>query len=404
MPADYDILIVGGGMVGASLACALAGHGLSIAVVEAQIPPATWPRDSTDLRVSALTRATQRIFGALGAWDRMVGQRVSPFRDMHVWDAAGSGAIHFDSAEIGEDTLGYIVENRVIQATLWESMTACEDVEVIAPAAPAALTLDQDGARLRLEDGRELAALLVVGADGADSRLRALAGLDARQWDYHQKAVVATVRTEQSHRETAWQRFLPTGPLAFLPLSDGACSIVWSTTPEHADALLARDEDAFRAELAQAFEHRLGRIESAGPRAAFALRMLYAPRYVQPRVALVGDAAHAIHPLAGQGVNLGLLDAAALAEVVLHAHAADRDIGGMATLRRYERWRKGDNLATMAAMDGFKRLFGSRLAPLRWARNVGLTLTDDLGPLKHLIMRRAMGLAGDLPPLARGRV
>lgn len=401
--AVYDIVIVGAGMVGAALACALRASGLRLAVVEAQpLPAEIHPGDDCDLRVSAITRASQRIFESVGAWDGMRARRVSPFRDMHVWDATGHGEIHFDSAEIGEDTLGHIIENRVIQLALLERMRSLDNIDLIVPARLVEFAAKADSVQLRLDDGRCLEARLAVGADGAESHLRRLAGIGTRGWKYEQKALVTTVQTELPHRETAWQRFLPTGPLAFLPLSDRRSSIVWSTTPEHADALLAMDEQRFLAELEQAFDARLGRmIASPGPRAAFPLRLQHATAYTAPRIALIGDAAHIIHPLAGQGVNLGLLDAATLAEVVLDAQRAGKDIGASATLRRYERWRKGGNLAMMAAMDGFKRLFGNDLAVLKLLRNIGLNITDTAAPVKNLILRHAMGLSGDLPSIAR---
>lgn len=401
--AAYDIVITGAGMVGAALACALGASGLRIAVIEAQPPPADIHSGGDyDLRVSAITRASQRIFESVGAWDGMRARRISPFRDMHVWDATGNGEIHFDSAEIGEDTLGYIIENRVIQLALLERMRALDNVELILPARLVEFSTHTDSVELRLDDGRCLTARLAVGADGAESHLRRLAGIATRGWRYEQKALVATVQTELPHRETAWQRFLPTGPLAFLPLADGRSSIVWSTTPERADTLLAMDEKRFLAELEQAFDARLGRmIASPGTRAAFPLRLQHATAYTAPRIALIGDAAHIIHPLAGQGVNLGLLDAATLAEVVLDAQRAGKDIGALATLRRYERWRKGGNLAMMAAMDGFKRLFGNDLAPLKLLRNLGLNITNAATPAKNIIVRHAMGLSGDLPSLAR---
>ena len=244
-------------------------------------------------------------------------------------------------------------------------------------------------------------ARLLVGADGAQSRVRHFARVQARGWPYDQQALVATVATERSHRETAWQRFLPNGPLAFLPLHDGRSSIVWSTTPEQARQLLAEDEESFCRQLEQAFAATLGRIESCGERAAFPLRLQYVDSYVQPGLALIGDAAHTVHPLAGQGVNLGILDAASLAEVLLEARAQGKDIAALKVLRRYERWRKGHNLMMMAAMDGFKRLFGATWEPLRWMRNAGLNLTNALPPVKQLIMNQAMGRSGDLPALAR---
>lgn len=402
--AAYDIVITGAGMVGAALACALGASGLRIVVIEAQpLPTGIHPGDDYDLRVSAITRASQRIFESVGAWDGMCARRISPFRDMHVWDAAGNGEIHFDSAEIGEDTLGHIIENRVIQLALLERMRALDNVELILPARLMEFATHADSVELRLDDGRCLVARLAVGADGAESHLRRLVGIATRGWKYEQKALVTTVQTELPHRETAWQRFLPTGPLAFLPLADGRSSIVWSTTPERADTLLAMDEKGFLAELEQAFDARLGcMIASPGPRAAFPLRLQHATAYTAPRIALIGDAAHIIHPLAGQGVNLGLLDAATLAEVVLDAQRAGKDIGALVTLRRYERWRKGGNLAMMAAMDGFKRLFGSDLTPLKLLRNLGLNITNAAVPVKNIVVRHAMGMSGDLPSMACG--
>ena len=398
---QFDIIIVGGGMVGAALAAALGDSDLRVALIEARAPQPFQSQDEVDLRVSAITQASQRIFAALGAWDAMRAQRISPFREMHVWDAAGSGAIHFDSADIGTDTLGWIIENRIIQAALWTRVQAHANVEVICPALPVSLMFEHDVVRIELDHGRTLTARLAVGADGAQSRVRGLAGIETQGWTYDQQALVATVTPERSHRATAWQRFLPGGPLALLPLADGRCSIVWSTAPSEAERLLALDEPAFLEELTQASESTLGRMLRCGPRAAFPLRLLHAREYVRPRLALIGDAAHCVHPLAGQGVNLGLLDAATLAEVLLDAQRAGRDVGALATLRRYERWRKGENLLMLGVMDGFKRLFGVRSGPVPWVRNLGLALTDRIQPAKNLIMRRAMGLEGDLTKLAR---
>jgi len=399
---DYDLIIAGGGMVGATLAGALGEADLRIALLEGATLERIRPGDEPDIRVSAIHRASQRIFAAIGAWDGMTAWRVSPFRDMRVWDAAGFGQIHFDSADLGEPLLGWIIENRVIQYALLERVRQSSEIELLCPAAlETAQPLAENGWRVRLSDGRELTTRLLVGADGAQSKVRDLAGIAASGWNYDQKAVVSHVRTAEPHQETAWQRFLPTGPLAFLPLHDGRCSIVWSTTPEQAGALLALDESAFAEALADAFDQRLGSIIEVGPRSAFPLRRQHAQAYVKPGLALIGDAAHVVHPLAGQGVNLGLLDAATLAEVILDALNAGQDFASFKTLRRYERWRKGDNLLMLGMMDGFKRLFGNPLPPVRLLRNVGLNLTDAVGPLKNLIARRAMGLEGDLPRLAR---
>ena len=400
--ADYDLVIAGGGMVGSTLACALRDADLKIALLESAPLERIRPGEETDLRVSAINRASQRIFAAVGAWSDMTAWRVSPFRDMRVWDAGGFGQIHFDSATLGEPLLGWIIENRVIQYALLERVRQLPAVDLLCPAAlETAWPEDAGGWRVRLTDGREFTTRLLVGADGAQSKVRELAEIDTRGWSYHQKALVANVRTAEPHQETAWQRFLPTGPLAFLPLHDGRCSIVWSTTPEQADQLLALDEYDFAHMLTEAFERRLGEIVQVGPRSAFPLRLQHARAYVKPGLALIGDAAHVVHPLAGQGVNLGLLDAATLAEVLLDGLAAGHEVGALRVLRRYERWRKSDNLPMLGIMDGFKRLFGNSLPPVRLLRNLGLNLTDAAGPLKNAMARRAMGLEGDLPKLAR---
>lgn len=398
---SYDIAIVGGGCVGGTLACALAQEGLRVAVIEAREPQRVWTAGSVDVRVFAITRASERIFRAAGCWADIERGGVSPFREMRVWDAGGGGAIHFDCADLGEPTLGYIIEQRVIQAALNARMETLPTLERLCPAELGAFEADGDALRVTLAGGRVLRARLLVGADGAASRVRGMAGIAIETRDYEQAAVVAVVTTELPHRETAWQRFLPTGPLAFLPLRDGRSSIVWSTTPQQAAELCALATDAFLERLTAAFDGRLGRVTAVEERASFPLRRLHAKHYIAERLALVGDAAHVIHPLAGQGVNLGLLDAAALAEVVLDARAAGRDFGLAANLRRYERWRHGDNHAMQRAMDGFKDLFGAPALPARLLRNAGLGLVDRLGPVKLLLARHAMGLAGDLPRMAR---
>jgi len=437
-----DVIIVGGGMVGGALGCALGDLGFRVAVVEAREPVADWPADSVDPRTSALTRASENILRNLGVWDRMVAMRVSPYREMHVWDADGFGEIHFDSAEIGEPDLGHIVENRVIQKALWERLGEIEGVERLCPAKVLGLELTgerptltvdlgcapcretpnvgcaprTEGAAVRnaqpaeLEDdgrdsmgapspARSLTASLIVAADGAQSALRTMAGLGTRGWDYDQHAVVAVVRPERHHNDTAWQHFLPTGPIALLPIDDGRCSVVWSTSPDHAEALRDMADDEFCRAVTGATQARLGDILDTGPRGIFPLRLQHAENYVETGLALVGDAAHAIHPLAGQGVNLGLLDAATLADVLAHARLRGRPLGAMATLRRYERARKGANLAMMGAMDAFKRLFSNDNPALYFARNLGLKATDLAAPVKHAIMRRALGVSGERPSL-----
>jgi 2-octaprenylphenol hydroxylase len=396
---QFDVIIIGGGIVGATAACALGSAGLSVAVVEAREPAVdTGVRDA---RVYAVTRASERIFTALGVWDAISARDTCAFREMRVWDAGGSGAIHFDCADIGEPFLGHIIEPRFIQAALLERLQALADVQLFCPAQYRDIEIGEDHVTVMLEDAGTLTAGLVVAADGARSPLRERLGIQVRAHDYRQSGLVALVKTEQGHQETAWQRFLPGGPLAFLPMSDGWCSIVWTLPSAEADQMLALDSEAFHAALGEAFEFRLGRITDSEQRKAFPLRRQHATRYISERAALIGDAAHTIHPLAGQGVNLGLLDAAALAEVVADAQARTRDAGSVAVLRRYERWRRGDNLLMMSVMDAFNLLFGNTRPPLRWARNLGLSLVDAAGPAKDVLMRHAMGLEGDLPALAR---
>lgn len=398
---DLDLIVVGGGMVGAAFALACSGKGLTIAVVERQAPRRQWPAGEVDLRVSALSRASQRLLQRLGAWGRIAAVGASPYRQMRVWDAVGGGSIHFDAADAGEPDLGHIVENRVIQLALWEQLEARSDVHLVCPATIARLLSAADGRTLLLTDGRRLHGRLLVAADGRDSQVRELAGITTQGWDYDQRAIVATVCPEAWHQETAWQRFLPTGPLALLPLADGRCSIVWSASDARAAELMALDAAGFSAALTEASAGRLGRLRLDGPRAAVPLRLQHARHYVEPGLALIGDAAHAVHPLAGQGVNLGFLDAAELAAAIDLALERRRPIGSPWTLRRYERARRGDNLAMLAAMDAFKRLFGTDWAPVAAVRSLGLSLTDRSGPLKRRLLGRALGLNQGLPPLAR---
>lgn len=395
----YDVIVVGGGMVGSFLACALGDSAFKVGMIE---PRPAVEADGTDydLRVSALTLATQTMLEALGAWTGIVERRVSPVRAMRVWQADGPGNIEFDAAEIGEPCLAYIVENNVVLKALRERLGQFTNVHVIESTV-ADLTFG-DLADVLLVDGRRLSARLVVGADGADSAVRNRLEIPLRLLDMEQKGIVATVRTGSAHSDTAWQVFLPTGPLAFLPLAGpNLCSIVWSADRERADELLALDDSAFLAALASSFGDRLGTMQAISGRAAFPLALSHADRYVRERVALIGDAAHTVHPLAGQGVNLGFLDAAALAEVLLAGNEARRDVGATHVLRRYERWRKGDNLVMTAVTGGFKYLFGNRWPLVTALRGAGLSLTDRVTPAKHFIMRRASGLSGELPALAR---
>jgi len=387
-------------MVGATLACGLAEEAeqLKIAVIDAFEPRLEWDKDSYDMRVSAITRASQKLFKRIGAWEKIVAQRVSPYYEMFVWDAAspaGSGELHFDSADMGETDLGHIIENRIIVKSLHQRMQELPQIGLYCPAKLQSIEFTQDNVHLCMEDKTELTANLVVGADGTRSWIRQQADIAVKGWDFDQAALVTTVKTEKYHQDTAWQRFLPTGPLAFLPLTEGYSSIVWSTLPEEAQRLTQIPEADFATELEQAFESKLGKIESVAGRAVFPLRLFETMHYVKPRLALVGDAAHTIHPLAGQGVNLGLSDVASLISVVVDALNDKKDIGELKVLRRYERWRRADNRSMLVAMDGLKRLFGSEVSLVKDLRNLGLNLTNKLTPLKNLIMQQAMGIGAD---------
>ncbi len=388
----YDIVIVGGGMVGSALACALGNNTLKIALIEGHEPLTKWPKDSFDLRVSAISPASKAFFETLGAWNAIHEMRATAYTEMHVWDAGGNGSIHFDSAEIGEANLGHIIENRIINKALIDRAHTFDNIDIYCPNTPTNLQLDDNFAKLQLDDGTLLQAKLLVGADGGQSWVRQQADISVTVNDYQQTAVVANITTEYAHQYTAWQRFLPSGPLAFLPVSkNNISSIVWSTHAEEAKRLCELNETAFKQELEIAFEKKLGKILHTGPRARFPIKGQHAKNYVKPHLALIGDAAHTIHPLAGQGVNLGFADAQCLADIVLAAHAAHKPIGSFKTLRRFERARRGDNLLMLEAMGIFKKLFSNNTPGLRELRNIGLDVSDCATPIKHFFMEKALG-------------
>ncbi|MGH8354780.1 MAG: 2-octaprenyl-3-methyl-6-methoxy-1,4-benzoquinol hydroxylase [Pseudomonas sp.] len=401
-----DLLIVGAGMVGSALALALQDSGLEILLLDGG-PLSVKPFDRAapfEPRVSALSAASQRILQRLGVWDGIAARRASPYGEMQVWDGSGTGQIHFAAASVHAESLGHIVENRVVQDALLERLLD-SGIGLLPGARLEQLRRSGDDWLLSLADGRQLRAPLLIAADGANSAVRRLAGCATREWDYLHHALVTSVRCAEAHRRTAWQRFTDDGPLAFLPLERAGdahwCSIVWSTTPVEAERLMGLDDAAFCKALGKAFEWRLGEVLEADPRLCIPLRQRHAKRYVEEGLALIGDAAHTIHPLAGQGVNLGFLDAAVLAEVLLHALARGERLADPRVLSRYERRRMPHNLAMMAAMEGFERLFQADPLPLRWLRNSGLNWVDGLPEAKALFVRQALGLSGDLPELAR---
>jgi len=386
---QYDVIINGGGMVGATLASLLAAQGKHVAVIEAYAAKPFSQNDDYDLRVSAISRASQRALEEAGAWDAILSMRASPYEAMHVWDATGNGQVHFDAAELGEPDLGHIIENRVIQLAITEALNRHPTADLYLPNQLSRFNLANDQIRVELRDGTQLAANLLVGADGANSQVRQLAGIDVKRDDYAQSGLVAVVKTEKPHEYTAWQRFQTTGPVAFLPLADGRCSIVWTLPSDLADYYLSRNKTDFKAALAEALDFKLGKITQVGDRAAFPLRGSQAEAYVQERIALVGDAAHTIHPLAGQGVNLGIKDAVELASQLKMCKG---DLGKLKTLRRYERARRGDNVLTMRAMEAFRLLFGHNAAPVKSLRNLGMNVFNQAPMIKNEVIRKAMGI------------
>src|SRR5690349_2828461 len=406
MEMRADLLIVGAGMVGSALALALQGSGLEVLLLDGS-PMSVKPFNAQaafEPRVSALSAASQRILERLGVWDGIAGRRSSPYTDMQVWDGSGTGQIHFSAASVHAEVLGHTVENGVAQDALLEHLHDCA-LGLLPNARLEQMRRSGDDWLLTLADGRTLRAPLVIAADGANSAVRRLAGVATREWDYLHHAIVTSVRCAKSHQMTAWQRFTDNGPLAFLPLErDGEqdwCSIVWSTTPGEAERLMAMDDQGFCKELERAFEGRLGEVLSADPRLCVPLRQRHAKRYVAQGLALIGDAAHTIHPLAGQGVNLGFLDAAVLAEVLVNASERGERLADVKVLSRYERRRMPHNLGLMAAMEGFERLFQANPLPLRWLRNTGLKMVEQMPEAKALFVRQALGLSGDLPDLAK---
>ncbi|WP_429059228.1 FAD-dependent 2-octaprenylphenol hydroxylase [Aeromonas veronii] len=398
---NVDVVIVGGGMVGLGLAAALKHSALKVLVVEGQLPDPQLG-EVADNRVSALSLASQQILRHVGAWDGIEARRLQAYDKMAVWEQDSFGHIDFDAASLRQANLGHIVENRVIQLALLEVIEGASNIQLLTPARAKSLQSGPAGALLLLEDGQAISAKLVVAADGAHSWVRRQADIPLTSWDYGHHALVATVCCAEPHEAVARQIFTPDGPLAFLPLwQENLCSIVWSLPAARAEALCACDDEQFNRQLTAAFDARLGLCKVEGPRSAIPLTARYARDFARERLVLVGDAAHTIHPLAGQGVNLGLLDAAALAEQILQNHAAGEDIGLLANLRSYERWRKSEAARMLAAMEGLKRLFSGANPLKKLVRGVGLRAANLLTPFKEGVIRAAMGLEGELPALAR---
>ena len=400
MKQEFDVVIVGGGMVGAAVACCLGDSGLSVAIIEAQVSENFTPDQPHDLRVSALSIASRNILEAVGAWQGVVSRRFCPFKRMRVWETAGDTT--FNSDDIRYPELGYIVENRITQLALLERLADFDNIKLLMPQTISKINYNGRDSELVLADGDVLQAKLLVAADGGTSRVRQSVGLGVTSWDYNQHALVIYVETAYPQQDITWQRFVPSGPQAFLPLSGNYGSLVWYQSPDEVRRLQGLSYADLKAELIATFPDCLGEIKQILGVASFPLKRQHAQSYVKQGVALVGDAAHMINPLAGQGVNIGLLDAAALAEVLVDAYEKGKNIADLTVLKRYESMRRTENLKMMTLMDVFYKSFSNDILPVKLIRNLGLGLAQRLTPVRNKAMRAAMGLEGRLPRLARG--
>jgi len=411
----FDIVIVGAGIVGASLACALASRenikGLTVALIEPGKQVKQYSGNEVDPRVVALTRNSQKLFTDIGVWSAIETGRLCPYQNMHVWDGEGTAAIDFSSAEVKQKNLGHIVENSLLLNCLLEKLASYDNVEIFRGVKLESIEVEEGdlyssegnsrpsavSVKSILSNQQELSSDLVFAADGGQSNVRKLMSMPTREWAYGQQAIVTTVKTQHSHEFSAWQRFMTSGPLAFLPLQiesgdDHHCSIVWSLADSQVSSLMAMDDDDFAEQLGECFEYRLGKIEAVAKRYAFPLIQRHAVDYVVPGVALLGDAAHTIHPLAGQGVNLGLEDVSALVTEIDRGVSRELPLNDFSILKRYQRERKGENLKMMAVMEGFKHLFSSVNPIVSTSRNIGMSSINRMPVLKNAIVKLALGL------------
>lgn len=398
-----DVVVVGGGMVGLACALALGQVGFRVVVIEASTQEqkqisAICPFDA---KVVAITRASENLFSNLGVWEAIKKTRLCSYQHMKVWDSQLDGNITFSAVDFFEPDLGHIIEQSVILWALQQAIKKCPDITLMKGATLETLEILTDHAQLSLSEGTQLKSTLVIGADGVNSLVRKLCSIESDGWEYEQSAIVATVEGEQSHRQTAYQRFAIDGPLALLPLSDPhLSSIVWTTSPENAVLLCQETPKRFAEHLSRESHFVMGKMRLAGTRLSFPLRTHHAKQYVISRCVLIGDAAHTLHPLAGQGVNLGLLDVAALVDTITEAKMKKRDIGILNTLKRYERLRRTHNQVMIWVMELFKRGFSSQSNFIQLLRNVGLNWVDRHTSIKQLFAKMALGTLGSIPSLA----
>lgn len=399
-PIAAEVLVVGGGPIGALTACALASAGVSVAVVEAA-EPAQLARPGTDGRSIAIALTAKRVMEAAGVWP-LLADEAQPILEIRVTDGASPLFLHYDHDAIGEDPFGWIVENTTIRRAALARLAQLPSARLVAPARVAHLERGATQATATLEDGRIIQAQLVIACDGRGSPTRKAAGIDITRWDYHQSGIVCTVAHEKPHRGIAHERFLPSGPFAILPMTGNRSSIVWTEKSHLCPAIVGQDDAAFLGELMTRFGQFLGKVELAGPRFFYPLSLQFAERSIDRRLALAGDASHGMHPIAGQGMNMGIRDVAALAEVVVDARRLGMDLGGPEVLERYQRWRRFDNMLMLGLTDVLNRLFSNDIGPLKIARELGLAAVQRLPGTKRFFMKHAMGLVGDLPKMMRG--
>jgi len=401
MSDDVELLIAGGGLIGQVLGVACAGSGLAVAIVDRQ-DPAALLADDFDGRSSAISYGSHKVLDAVGLWQE-IAPDAEPIREIRVADGDSPLFLHYDHRELESGVpLGYIVENRILRRGLIDRVRSLPNLQFLAPLAVETVSTSALGATAALSDGRQIRARLVAAADGRESPLRHAVGIQTVEWQYPQTGIVTTVRHQRPHQGIAVEHFLPAGPFAILPMTGNRSSIVWTERAELAPRLVDLSNAAFAAELAARFGDFLGAVEPIGPRWTYPLNLLLAEKYVATRLALIGEAAHTIHPIAGQGLNLGIRDVAALAELVIDTRRLGLDIGDETVLLRYQQWRRFDALALAAVTDSLNRLFSNSLRPVQLARDFGLAAVNRFPPLKRLLMRDAMGIVGDLPRLVRG--
>lgn len=398
---NIDVAIVGAGIVGLTAALALKNSGLSVVVIDASVADEK-VTEQPELRVSAINLASQKIFARLGVWELVISQRLQDYQQMSVWEKDSFAHIGFSNQDIQQTHLGSIVENQVLRLALLKQILSADNIELLIPHKIQNLVFGQTESFITLDNGQMMTAKLVVGADGANSYVRKVANLPFTFWDYDHIAIVATVKTELAHEAVARQVFTPDGPLAFLPLyQSNLCSIVWSQQNQQAENLLALSDKDFSNALQVTLDGKLGKCELVSKRVSYPLKMRYCRNWLKSRVLVIGDAAHTIHPLAGQGANLGIGDAAALAQTLIQLHDSGKDIGEAKNLKGLERWRKSEAMKMIASMEGFKRLFAGANPVKKLVRDLGLVVADKSGPLKREMIKMAAGLDGELPDLAK---